>query len=85
MKQGEKQTAKLFLNGRSQAVRLPLKYRFEGSEVFIEKDPKTGKVILSAKSDNSWEDFVALRNQTEIPDEFMSHRGDGPPQKRKLF
>jgi len=29
--------AKLFINGRSQAVRLPKPYRFEGNEVYIKK------------------------------------------------
>ena len=29
--------AKLFLNGQSQAVRLPKEFRFEGKEVFIKK------------------------------------------------
>lgn len=42
-------TAKLFSNGRSQAVRLPAAYRFEGSSVYIRKDPATGDVILSRK------------------------------------
>ena len=41
------QTAKLFKNGRSQAVRLPAKYRFQGDEVFITRE--ADKVILSAK------------------------------------
>ena len=41
------QTAKLFKNGRSQAVRLPAKYRFQGDEVFITKE--ADRVILSAK------------------------------------
>lgn len=31
------ETAKLFVNGRSQAVRLPKEYRFEGDEVFIKR------------------------------------------------
>jgi antitoxin VapB len=38
--------AKLFMNGRSQAVRLPAAFRFEGNEVEIEKDPETGAVVL---------------------------------------
>uniref|UniRef100_UPI00313B22FA antitoxin n=1 Tax=Pseudoduganella sp. OTU4001 TaxID=3043854 RepID=UPI00313B22FA len=41
--------AKLFFTGRSQAVRLPKDYRFEGTEVFISRDPVTGDVILSKK------------------------------------
>ena len=42
-------TAKLFKNGRSQAVRLPSEFRFDGDEVAIRKDPHTGDVILSPK------------------------------------
>lgn len=42
-------TAKLFKNGRSQAVRLPAEFRFDGDEVYIRKDPVTGDVVLSAK------------------------------------
>ena len=38
--------AKLFANGGSQAVRLPAAFRFEGSEVEIERDPASGAVIL---------------------------------------
>jgi virulence-associated protein VagC len=40
------QTAKLFKNGRSQAVRLPKEFRFEGEEVLIRRDPATGAVLL---------------------------------------
>jgi antitoxin VapB len=80
-----KRTAKLFCNGRSQAVRLPAEFRFEGSEVFVEKDPDTGNVILSPKPHSSWEKFFKLRDQVDVPEEFMSERGDGPPQKRELF
>ena len=41
------QTAKLFINGRSQALRLPVAYRFDAKEVFIRRDPSTGDVILA--------------------------------------
>ena len=77
-------TAKLFRNGRSQAVRLPSEFRFEGSEVFIRKDPTTGDVILSRRP-QSWESFFELRKQANIPDDFMADRIDPPPQKRDLF
>lgn len=76
--------AKLFRNGRSQAVRLPSEYRFEGSEVFIRRDAKTGDVILSRKPD-SWHDFFELMKTIAVPKDFMADRGDAPPQKRKLF
>jgi len=78
------QTAKLFRNGRSQAVRLPADFRFPGTEVYVRKDPVTGDVILSRRPD-SWQDFFDLADRTEIPDDFLSHRRDAPPQKRKLF
>lgn len=40
------ETAKLFKNGNSQAVRLPMEFRFEGSEVLIYREGN--KVILQA-------------------------------------
>lgn len=63
--------AKIFTSGRSQAVRLPLEYRFEGSEVYIRRDPATGDVILSRRPD-SWVGFFALDTTTEVPADFMS-------------
>jgi antitoxin VapB len=47
------QTAKLFTNGRSQAVRLPKAFRFQGSEVFIKKVP--GGVLLLPKDHSLWD------------------------------
>jgi antitoxin VapB len=77
-------TAKLFRNGRSQAVRLPSDYRFEGSEVYVRRDPTTGDVILSRRPE-SWEDFFELVKSIEVPSEFLAERDDARPQKRKLF
>jgi len=76
--------AKLFRNGRSQAVRLPADFRFPGSEVYVRRDPKSGDVILSRRPD-SWEEFFDLTAKLDIPEDFMSNRRDTPPQKRKLF
>ena len=78
------QTAKLFRNGRSQAVRLPAEFRFPGSEVYVRRDPATGDVILSRRPD-SWQDFFDLTDKIDFPDDFLAHRGDNFPQKRKLF
>jgi antitoxin VapB len=64
-------TAKLFTTGRSQAVRLPMEYRFEGNEVFIRRDPRTGDVVLSRRPD-TWADFFALDATTEVPADFMT-------------
>lgn len=77
-------TAKLFRNGRSQAVRLPAEYRFEGSEVYIRRDSATGDVILSRRPE-SWHDFFELLKTIEVPDDFLADRKDSPPQKRDLL
>ena len=45
-------TAKLFQNGRSQAVRLPKEFRFKGSEVKIRK--KGNQVILEPIEKEDW-------------------------------
>lgn len=78
------QTAKLFMNGRSQAVRLPYEYRFDGDEVYVRKDPETGDVILSRKPGN-WVDFFDLVKTIEIPDDFMSDRDNAFPDEKDLF
>ena len=77
-------TAKLFRNGRSQAVRLPVEFRFEGSEVYVRRDAATGDVILSRRPE-SWEDFFVLADAVDIPADFLANRRDSPPQKRRLF
>lgn len=72
------QTAKVFVNGRSQAVRLPAAFRFDTDEVFIRKDPVTGDVILSRRPD-SWGEFFSLLQVTSAPDDFLTadDRGQG--------
>jgi antitoxin VapB len=76
--------ARLFRNGRSQAVRLPADYRFEGSEVYIRRDQQTGDVILSRRPE-SWGEFFQLLKSIDVPDDFLSDRGDELPQKRKIL
>ncbi|MDB5907069.1 MAG: AbrB family transcriptional regulator [Massilia sp.] len=77
-------TAKLFMTGRSQAVRLPLEFRFEGTEVFIRRDPTTGEVVLSPKP-TSWQEFFTLADRTAIPADFMADRKDLPAVEKDLF
>ncbi|MGA9658497.1 MAG: type II toxin-antitoxin system VapB family antitoxin [Asticcacaulis sp.] len=69
-------TAEIFMTGRSQAVRLPLEYRFEGDEVFIRRDPKTGDVILSSKP-TSWDAFFEALALADAPEDFMAGREQG--------
>ena len=68
-------TAKIFANGRSQAVRLPKSYRLEGNEVYIKKVPE-GVLLIPQKKGSIWdrweknlmkyeEPFMTCRNQPE--------------------
>src|SRR5260370_14735315 len=77
-------TAKLFLNGRSQAVRLPADFRFEGREVFIRQDQTTGDVILSRRPE-SWDSFFKLRREANVPHEFIADRKEEAPHEPDLF
>jgi antitoxin VapB len=80
-------TAKLFQNGKSQAVRLPLAYRFEGSEVCIRRDDRTGDVILSRKPE-SLAQFFAFASSlgADIAEEFLGpEERRTPPQDRDPF
>ncbi len=69
-------TAKIFQNGRSQAVRLPKAYRFNGTQVYIQK---VGDAVLLLPYTAGWEslfnsldlftdDFMESRNQPKAPD-----------------
>ena len=79
------QVAKLFINGRSQAVRLPAVYRFNTREVFIHQDPETGDVILSRKP-QTWDDFfVALKGATVSSDFLGEKERDQGIQDRDPF
>jgi len=76
--------AKLFKNGRSQAVRLPSDFRFTSREVFIRKDPKTGGRHSLSQARLLGRPF-ALADSVEIPAELLASRDRRPPKKRRLF
>jgi antitoxin VapB len=73
--------AKLFRNGRSQAVRLPAEFRFRTKSVSIRRDSSTGEVILSARPD-SWEGFFKL---PPAPPDFLNPRVDPVPERGDPF
>lgn len=79
------QVAKLFTNGRSQAVRLPAAYRFDTKEVFIRQDPQTGDVILSRKP-ATWDGFFAALQAADVPQDFLSdaERAQGTHERDPL-
>lgn len=66
-------TAKLFQNGRSQAVRLPKEYNFKGTDVFIHK---VGDSIILFPKNRAWETF--LHGLHGFTDEFMANGREQP-------
>jgi antitoxin VapB len=72
------QTARLFVNGRSQAVRLPKEYQFKGESVYIQK---VGDAIILVPHDKDWEIF--LHGLNSFSPDFMSEgRFQGTEQER---
>lgn len=79
------QMAKLFKNGRSQAVRLPVAYRFDTEQVFLSKNPETGDVILSRKPMN-WDFFLEKLKILSVNSGFLSQEERNQiPQNRDPF
>ena len=80
-------TVKLFRNGASQAVRLPIDFRFEGSEIYATRDARTGDVVLSTRPGaRTWAEFFALMHIIDVPTDFMTERPmNALPQERNLF
>ncbi len=81
------QTAKLFKNGSSQAVRLPFEFRFRGDEVYIFRDETTGDVVLSSRPGvGAWKEFFELVHSIDDSDAFMSDRPMNVlPQENGIF
>jgi antitoxin VapB len=62
-------TAKLFKNGDSQAVRLPKEFRFQGTEVFLQR---MGNAVVLLPKTKSWETLIG--SLAKFPSDFMSDR-----------
>jgi antitoxin VapB len=75
---GTMETAKLFVNGRSQAVRLPKAFRFEGNEVYLKKTSKG--VLLIPKENTIWE--IWEKELMAYDEPFMEDRHQPEPQQR---
>ncbi|MBS3971213.1 MAG: AbrB/MazE/SpoVT family DNA-binding domain-containing protein [Clostridia bacterium] len=75
------ETAKLFVNGQSQAVRLPKEYRFSGNEVYIKK---VGNAVMLFPKDRAWETFLnGLNSFTD--DFFADGRNQGVQSSRETL
>ena len=74
--------ARVFMSGRSQAVRIPAEYRFDSDEVYVRRDERTGDLILS-QAPKSLEEVFAALDKAEFPDEFMAERNQGVAEERE--
>lgn len=72
------ETAKLFQNGQSQAVRLPKKYRFEGDKVIIKR---VGNAVVLLPYQDSWETLFDSFEQ--FSDDFMSEDRQQPESQER--
>ena len=74
------QTAKIFINGRSQAIRLPKEFRFEGELVYLKK---IGNAVVLLPEKKTWEPLI--ESLYEFSDDFMEVREQPRHQKREEF
>ena len=72
--------AKLFMNGQSQAVRLPKEFRMPGNTVHIKR---FGNAIILLPIDNPWGNLI--NSLAHFSDDFMDDRNQPAPQERKEF
>ena len=71
-------TAKLFKNGRSQAVRLPKEFRFDGTQVFVKK---VGNAVVLIPEQDSWQ--TLFESLEQFSDDFMESRNQPEQQVRE--
>lgn len=72
-------TAKIFMNNRSQAVRLPKEFQFASREVFIRKE---GNDVILSPRPLDWTAYLA--EGPVASESFMDEVDDLPVQERAL-
>ena len=77
-------TAKLFMSGRSQAIRLPAKLRLQASEVRIEQIGNALWVQPQGETSHDMGEWLQAFYATTdaLPPDFLADRNDAPPQER---
>jgi antitoxin VapB len=79
---GHVQKAKVFMTGRSQAIRLPKEFRVEVDEVYLKKTHDGFEVMTS----DPWDELIDYLEKNEPPDTFLEERpARSVPQKRKWW
>jgi antitoxin VapB len=71
-------TAKLFQNGKSQAVRLPKEYRFQGTKVYIKR---LGNAVVLIPEQDSWDSLI--KSLSMFSDDYMADRNQPMQQVRE--
>ena len=82
------QKARVFRNGRSQAVRIPAEFRFATDEVYVERDPRNGSLTLSEKPLHpSVDEIEAMFAEFDAAGgaDFVLERDHTPAPDRNLF
>jgi antitoxin VapB len=77
-------TAKVFMNGRSQAIRLPKEFRVNTTEVYITREDDRIIILPKPERFSSKREVEEFFDAIHCPD-FELDRKDGPPQRRELF
>lgn len=72
-------TAKIFENGKSQAVRLPKKFRFSGDEVYVQR---IGQAVVLLPKEAAWQTFMYGLNSF-TSDIFEDGRDQGVQKERE--
>jgi antitoxin VapB len=72
------ETAKLFKNGKSQAVRLPKEFRFGSDRVYIKR---IGEAVILLPYQTPWK--TLLDSLSLFSDDFMTEREQPPVQDRE--
>lgn len=75
-------TAKVFMTGRSQAIRLPKEFRVSVDEVYLKKTPGGFEVMTR----DPWDELIEFLEKNNLPDTFLEERPTrSVPQKRKWW
>ena len=72
------ETAKLFKNGKSQAVRLPKEFRFSGDRVYIKR---VGEAVILLPYQTPWK--TLLDSLSLFSTDYMENREQPPVQERE--
>jgi len=80
----EIEKARVFMSGRSQAVRIPAEYRFSSAEVYIRRNPQSGEIVLSEQPlKPSLAEIFAMIDAARDGEELVLDRDTSAPQERE--